>query len=71
MGALMLKRKNSRFTSLFMIQYREFSSKPESKDKVLNSFPSKNEISFFRVSGFYNRDLWQGTTELTNPTFKF
>jgi len=29
--------------------------------------PSKNEISFFRVSGFYNRDLWQGNTELTNP----
>lgn len=29
--------------------------------------PSKNEISFFRVSGFYNRDLWQGNTELSNP----
>ena len=29
--------------------------------------PSKNEISFFRVSGFYNRDLWQSNTELTNP----
>lgn len=28
--------------------------------------PSKNEISFFRVSGLYNRDLWQGNTELTN-----
>lgn len=29
--------------------------------------PSKNEVSFFRASGFYNRDLWQGNTELTNP----
>ncbi len=29
--------------------------------------PSKNEISFFRVSGFYNRDLWQGNTDLTTP----
>lgn len=29
--------------------------------------PSKNEISFFRVSGFYNRDIWQGNTELSNP----
>jgi len=29
--------------------------------------PYKNEISFFRVSGFYNRDLWQGNAELTSP----
>jgi hypothetical protein len=29
--------------------------------------PSKNEIVFFRVSGFYKRDLWQSNAELANP----
>ena len=29
--------------------------------------PSKNEILFYRASGFYNGDLWQGNTALTNP----
>jgi hypothetical protein len=28
---------------------------------------SKNMISFFRVSGFYNRDLWQVDMDMTNP----